>query len=119
MFDTIVCEYPLPDGKKFESFQTKSLECLMGTYKITADGELFGTRGWMFEVAEGEQDERQLHYTGAINFYTSDTDGTWCEYIALFLEGKLLSLTVAEDKYIHPERQEILKAIEEVKKEHS
>jgi hypothetical protein len=44
MFDEITCDYPLPDSAlpdsavQRESFQTKSLNCLMDQYAITADG---------------------------------------------------------------------------------
>ncbi len=41
MFDSLRCEVPLPDGREFKGLaQTKSLDCLMDTYRITADGRL-------------------------------------------------------------------------------
>ena len=38
MFDTIVCERPLPDACPECEFQTKSLACAMDTYRLTAAG---------------------------------------------------------------------------------
>ena len=33
MFDTVYCEYPLPDARHQDlDFQTKNLECLLHTY---------------------------------------------------------------------------------------
>jgi len=41
MFDTIKCEYPLPDKElQDEDFQTKDLACLLDQYTITKSGEL-------------------------------------------------------------------------------
>lgn len=41
MFDYLKCKYPLPDlAVQDETFQTKSLEKVLGDYTITADGRL-------------------------------------------------------------------------------
>ncbi len=41
MFDTLRCKYPLPDKiVQTDSFQTKSLECLLDDYTITENGKL-------------------------------------------------------------------------------
>ena len=41
MFDTVVCEHPLPDGfEGFRGFQTKDLGSTMGLYVITEGGRL-------------------------------------------------------------------------------
>lgn len=41
LFDTIHCEYPLPDARHQDlEFQTKDLECLLSNYTITRDGRL-------------------------------------------------------------------------------
>ena len=41
LFDTIRCDYPLPDPRLQDvEFQTKSLDCAMQRYTITADGRL-------------------------------------------------------------------------------
>lgn len=113
MFDTLICEYPLPDGKKFDSFQTKSLECMMYDYRITTEGELH-ERAWDLET---QLPWKRVILSGSINFYTSDKSG-WCEYVATFNEGKLTAIARASRLQIHPERQEILQAISELKEKH-
>src|SRR5262245_62126170 len=42
MFDHVTCELPMPDGRDLakDSFQTKSLHCLMDLFTITAAGRL-------------------------------------------------------------------------------
>src|SRR5262249_43383330 len=41
LFDTVTCEYPLPDpSHQHSEFQTKDLECLLDHYTITRDGRL-------------------------------------------------------------------------------
>lgn len=40
MYDHIRCEYPLPEGWQDRTFQSKSLDCAMDDYTITADGRL-------------------------------------------------------------------------------
>lgn len=90
MFDTIRCEYPLRD-KQFqkESFQTKSLECLLDEYKITKRGRLVlvgsGRRNKSDQIVDTE-------HHGDIRFYTSvgerdDGSYEWVEYEARFTEG--------------------------------
>ena len=38
MFDTIRCEWPLPDAADGSDMQTKSLGCLLNHYVLGADG---------------------------------------------------------------------------------
>jgi hypothetical protein len=41
LFDTVRCEYPLPDARlQAEEFQAKDRECGLETYTITAEGRL-------------------------------------------------------------------------------
>lgn len=142
MFDTIICEYPLPDGNTETSFQSKNFDCLLDTYKITADGDLT-----VFEYdneVDGVYDDSHptfaglskrkrvnerweiVPYHGVFNFYggqwsneLQSHQGTWAEYVAKFTDGKLVEITVATPREIHQERKDILAAIEQVEKEHS
>jgi hypothetical protein len=87
MFDTVYCEYPLPEAAhQGLEFQTKDLERFLGTYTITRDGRLVrhARRG-----GRGEPDrdvEWPLH--GDIRFYTSE-DKEWIEYVARFTHGQV------------------------------
>lgn len=118
MFDNIRCEYPLPGlpDDAHPDWQSKSLDCAMGEYTITAGGLLvhhttrmeavpeeqrpyFGTPKWdgalgklfgsMRVVPTG--DVVLNNFTGAVNFY-DDIGGTWYEYTALYQRGKLLAI---------------------------
>ena len=94
MFDTIRCEYPLPDADHQNlEFQTKSLECLLDEYTITRDGKLvrhanrgpFGRPGLVADV------EWPIH--GDIEIYQSleraPGKPTWVEYIVRFTHGRV------------------------------
>lgn len=91
LFDTIYCEYPLPNPEHQElDFQTKNLECGMDTYTITRDGRLIrrapkSGRGPIRDI------EWPLH--GDIRIYTSlrnedsPDSRTWVEYVVRFTHG--------------------------------
>ncbi len=114
MFDYIKCEYPLPDGWNGE-LQTKDFDCEMVTHIITADGRL---------MLEGIIESK---FHGIVNFYGSEyhslndqparpkgvshgPDGVkdyttgeplkhiWHEYNAKFTDGKLVSISVEDDR---------------------
>lgn len=119
MFDDIRCEVPLPDGWEHPSFQTKSLDCEMALYRITADGrlerEVFelepdGPPGphpffkdWKDHQPMKRANERwePQEFHGDLFFYSyaGDINGPdgieWHEYRARFTEGRLSSLIVA------------------------
>lgn len=89
MFDTVRCEYPLPDpGHQDLEYQTKDLECLLDTFTITRDGRLIhhARRGWKGPVRDFEW---PLH--GDVSIYTSlpapDASHTWIEYVVRFTHG--------------------------------
>jgi hypothetical protein len=90
MFDTIYCEYPLPDARhQYLDFQTKNLECLLDTYTITVDGRLVrrARRGWGAGAGPERDIEWPLH--GDIRIYTSvkSEDPPWVEYVVRFTHG--------------------------------
>ncbi len=82
MFDTIRCDYPLPDACTETEFQTKSLDCGLDTYQLTATGRLLDARG----------SDTGMH--GVLRMYTGDAR-TWWEYEAKFTDGQLVHLLPA------------------------
>jgi hypothetical protein len=92
MFDTIHCEYPLPDARHQDlEFQTKDLECFLDHYTITREGRLVQQatkRGW--GGADLDHDvEWPLH--GDIRIYTSvkAEETSWIEYVVRFTHGRV------------------------------
>jgi hypothetical protein len=57
MFDHVTCELPIPDGRNVpkDGFQTKSLQCLMDLFTITAAGRLIFHQRRYFLVSEGRE----------------------------------------------------------------
>lgn len=72
--------------KEGHRFQTKSLECFLDEYTITADGFLIINR--CRPASEPEQIEVLANFTDSFNFY-SDIKGKWFEFTAYFENGKL------------------------------
>lgn len=85
MFDTIRCEYPLPDACTATEFQTKSLDCILETYCLTASGRLL----------DAHNRDTSMH--GVLRMYTSDSAGHWWEYEAKFTDGQLQHLLPRSD----------------------
>jgi hypothetical protein len=90
MFDTVYCQYPLPDARHQDlEFQTKDLECLLHTYTITLDGRLV----LKVRRRDGEPDheiEWPLH--GDLRIYTSiriAEDSEWVEYVVRFTHDRV------------------------------
>jgi len=78
MFDTVVCEKPLPGERVPPSvawLQTKSFDCFGQKYTITSDGRLL-------------RDGALFAFEGVFQFYTFTHDG-WFEYEACYRAGKL------------------------------
>ncbi len=92
MFDTLKCEYPLPDKTvQKDSFQTKSLDCLLDNYTISKRGKLILHRQRHYEKTVKKI---YLDFHGDLRFYTStgsneENNYEWFEYIARFTEGNL------------------------------
>lgn len=123
MFDTLICEAPLPDGAEIEpyddryedgAFQTKDLDRGLGLYRITRDGRL-EQQCFQLVHREGNPDSddrwarlpalerRNEHWEtvddfhGRIRFYGDDVDGRWHEYVAKFTDGRLVEIVADED----------------------
>ena len=80
MFDTIRCEHPLPDACAATEFQTKSMDCTLDIFRLTASGRRLDARGA----------DTGLH--GVLRMYTGDKRGGWWEYEAKFTDGQLQHL---------------------------
>ena len=92
LFDTIYCEYPLPEpADQALRFQTKEFECLFDTYLITAEGRLIRkARG----LGQGLTRDVEWPFHGDLRIYTSEPDGAtetrrWVEYRVRFTHGRV------------------------------
>ena len=97
MFDTIICNYPLPRRKNFTfnpndlEYQSKDLICCLAQYTIDKTGQL-----WVKSInfdSNKQPKATRAKTTQSVNFYTS-FDGVksygWLEYVAFFDNGKLI-----------------------------
>ncbi|WP_031529558.1 hypothetical protein [Dyadobacter crusticola] len=106
MFDTLLFDInllPVSDEEKQlllnEEFQTKSLDNLLRTYRITEKGNLlYGvySSDFLDDYAPACQYEKWIEVPevhGYISFYTSLTDSNrWYEFVAKFTNGKLVEV---------------------------
>jgi hypothetical protein len=122
MFDYLVTEIALPDGTPAQDVntvsdrdkhQTKSLDCLMDTYVITAKGELYVNRceyewvddensllgGYTNPLPETKRREYLTDYHGDITFYNSLGNNTWRVYTARFTDGRLTRMSYEDQTY--------------------
>jgi len=104
LFDTIHCEYPLPDLRHQDlAFQTKDLDCFLAHYTITGDGRLIrrARRGGIWGDREDRDVECPMH--GDIQMYTSAADKTWIEYVVRFTHGRVEWIRPFEEEREAPE----------------
>ena len=99
MFDTVYCEYPLPNERhQGLDFQTKNLECALFTYTVTRDGRLVrrARSGWGRDNPDSDV-EWLLH--GNIRIYTSvkTEEPSWIEYVVRFTHGRVEWLRSLEE----------------------
>lgn len=123
MYDTIICEYPLPmpnDPKGYsgsKDFQTKDLDSALDLYEIDKNGQLFIQRS-EGEWIEGDKNAttfsakmghfkttkkwtEMLFSTATITFYdyqhSKDTNYDYfIEYKAVFINGKISSVEIVD-----------------------
>lgn len=108
MFDDLTCHYPLPqpDSENRTDFQTKSFDCEMERYTITAEGRLiYHYREWeetpvaeledpenpwigAIQVKAGSEKDVDKNYHGFIHFY-----GSAGYFMAKFTDGKVVEIT--------------------------
>ena len=109
MYDEIKCQYELPDKVvQNEIFQTKSLDSLQESYRISEDGKLFKVQ----RVMEWKEDsdhplggclktlsswEDQVTHHGYINMYTS-VDKKWYEYKIKFTDGEIVDIAIVHEE---------------------
>ena len=91
MFDTLTCDYPLPDPRHQDlEFQTKDLEKVLGHYTITKDGRLIRhAQPSPFVPAPVSDVEWPIH--GDIRIYERDPDAGHglIEYAVRFTYGRV------------------------------
>lgn len=90
MFDTVHCEYPLPDARHQDlEFQTTNLECLMDEYTLTRDGRLVRRAGTGFG-GEGLDHDTEWSLHGDIRIHSSaKVEDSWVEYVVRFTHGQV------------------------------
>lgn len=93
MFDTIHCEYPLPEpAHNALEFQTKSLDSCLNDYTITREGRLLrhAHGGLLTEPASARRGPAvECPFHGDLTMYASTTESAWIEYLARFTYGRL------------------------------
>ena len=101
MFDTIICEYPLPDEWENANFQSKDLKCELDTYVITSGGRLVLKRDssvtdtnhhgflYFYDFPLGSYDVR---LDGAHRYSTLRDDARLITYEAKFTDGQLVEI---------------------------
>ena len=97
MFDTVICEYPLPDGFDGQ-LQTKDGPHLLTLLYITKEGLIFeDVYPWWIKSDEIVKERVQRKYDGAFRFYGGEfVDGEFVyhTYTAAFVDGVLQSLVL-------------------------
>ena len=100
MFDDVTVEVPLPDGATLAGFQTKDFDCLLDTYTIRENGELW-RETWLFGQ---EHSSERVDFHGRFRFYTFSDEAnamtSWHEYEAKFTDGKLDEIVVLESPLV-------------------
>lgn len=116
LFDEIRVEQILPGNTDItdEWHQTKSFDCGMFTYVITANGELYkeifdfvweedsqALLGGRFKQIENSYRREYLtDFHGDVRFYSGTPVGrTWRDYYARFTNGKLQEMWFEDSKY--------------------
>ncbi len=85
-FDTILCEYNLPDKEVQEKqFKTKSFDCEFDNYLISKEGRI------LIKDKETNSIQADINFHGDVRFYTQagKDNSKWYEYLARFTEGEL------------------------------
>lgn len=121
MFDEIRIEQILPGNSEITDgwYQTKSFGRYMGSFVITAKGELYEERwdwewvedpyhflgGYSQKIEGSFRREYLTDYHGDVIFYSSkltdnkEDNRTWRDYHARFTEGKLTKMWYVDKQY--------------------
>jgi hypothetical protein len=110
LFDTVKCDYPLPDPAHQElEVQTKDLDRGLEQYAITRDGRLLRhPRGCLFPAGRGRAVEWPIH--GDLRIYESverQGGGGWVEYVLRFREGQAQSVKRLEPRQDDSEEPDV------------
>jgi len=100
MYDMVKCAYKLPDPEiQDHEFQTKCLDSLMFSYRISREGQLYklcSQNEWVEDdsLLGGHTEslnkwEEKMGLTGSVDMYSS-IDSEWYEYRLLFKEGMVV-----------------------------
>jgi hypothetical protein len=119
MFDDIRCEMPLPKVWPSQNFQTKSLDCEMDRYTITADGRLVqhvpqydeipvherkaNFLGIVHTHRVGGYKDKLIDHHGDIEFYDYSKSAGWIGFTARFTEGVCARIKFREWQGVHGE----------------
>lgn len=102
MFDTIICEYPLPIEKQKDVwFQTKDLENCLHTYTIKQDGTLWlkGPTSKQDDDFFGQREEFKdffIDFSGTIEFYGFLDNKDFATFEAYFILGHLKDIALKQ-----------------------
>lgn len=119
MFDTIKVEQILPGETEIHNdleYQTKDLKCVMTSYVISAEGELYEEQwkhewiedssaffgGYIKQIEGSYYREYLTDFHGDIRFYSSkplSEDRIWRDYYARFTDGKLTKMWYKDEQY--------------------
>ena len=118
LFDEIRVEQILPGEYEItdEWYQTKTFDCAMNRYIISANGELYQEKwdwvwiedanhwltGYIKKIEDSYRREYLTDFHGDIIFYTSkpmDENRVWRDYHARFTEGKLSRIWFEDKQY--------------------
>lgn len=109
----------LPEGARhIQGWQTKDLGCSMECIAIRSDGSLVNVNirmeqkagappspefmdrdyiTWRDEWMERKEGpDKPVQFTGSVNFYSEDGDGTWWEFCAFIRDGKCFEIIQIE-----------------------
>lgn len=98
MFDSVRCEYPLPDPSFQEmEFQTKDLDNVLARYTITRDGRLIRHRyhadpnDGMNKPKAGaySSPDEEIAYHGDIHIHATGADGKLVTFYVRFTHGRV------------------------------
>ena len=98
LFDRIRCNYPMPlDGANALTYQTKDTPAqLLDNYEIRGDGTLWHQS---VDYDDGANSPFEpVRFTGDIRFYGRLVPSGWVEWLAIFAEGRLTSLSLIENR---------------------
>lgn len=97
MYDTVDCKYPLPKcPKRIDGWQTKSMDCLLDTYRIDEDGSIWKKPSdfWDEENECSKEFVKMADFTGSIeinDLICAAKRTTFIGYVLLFLDGKCIA----------------------------